>query len=383
MRIALVNPLYGPKPGLNEHGRYRHVEAIAGALARGHDVVVIQAGPEDGVESVGGVEFRCVRTPQRSAVRLSGGAVGIYLLSRNGQQRILEAVSGARPQAVHMNGLTLLVPLAAIGAWCEKSAIPLTVSYHGGAPRRAPWLHKAQRRMLARCRAAFFPLARYAQPWLDSGLLKPEQVIACPEVSSVFAGAKRASARGRTGMIGRPVFAWNGRLHALKDPMTALRGFAAIRKTWPDARLYMIYLTNEIESDVRTAMMADPSLQGAVELRGRIPHGAVEDFLNSADFLLQTSRQEIGSYALLEAMSCGVIPVVSDIPIHRAMTDEGRCGILFPVGDHASLAERVLGFDLADIESFSARVREHFAADWSYDRVAEIYETAFAAARRR
>jgi glycosyltransferase involved in cell wall biosynthesis len=116
-------------------------------------------------------------------------------------------------------------------------------------------------------------------------------------------------------------------------------------------------------------------------MRGRIPHDAVEDFLNSADFLLQASLKEIGSYSVLEAMSCGVIPVVSDIATHRAMTDHGRCGVLFPPRDPSALADRVLALDAAEIARLSADAREFFVQHWSYEHIAQVYEAGFASAR--
>jgi glycosyltransferase involved in cell wall biosynthesis len=138
----------------------------------------------------------------------------------------------------------------------------------------------------------------------------------------------------------------------------------------------MIYYTSEMQTQIIEAIAADPNLGDAVEMRGTIAPAAVEDFLNSADFLIQTSLREVAGYSVLEAMSCGVIPVVTDIPSFRAMTDGGRTGVLFPVGDHRLLAERTL--DLANVEDLSRKVRAFFEQTLSYDAIARIYESAFA-----
>jgi glycosyltransferase involved in cell wall biosynthesis len=115
----------------------------------------------------------------------------------------------------------------------------------------------------------------------------------------------------------------------------------------------------------------------SVEMRGTIRPDAVEDYLNGSDFLIQTSLRELGSYSLLEAMSCGVVPVVTDIPLFRVLTDSGRLGLLFPIGDHACLAERVLQFDLRTLAEFSQQIREAFEQSFSYDSIARTYEAAF------
>ena len=104
----------------------------------------------------------------------------------------------------------------------------------------------------------------------------------------------------------------------------------------------------------------------------------MEDFLNSSDFLLQSSLREVAGYSVLEAMSCGVIPVVTDIPSFRAMTDDGRCGILFPTENHERMAARTLSVDLANVGQLSRQVREFFVRALSYDAIAKTYEAAFA-----
>jgi glycosyltransferase involved in cell wall biosynthesis len=42
---------------------------------------------------------------------------------------------------------------------------------------------------------------------------------------------------------------------------------------------------------------------------------------------------------LLEAMACGLLPVVSDIPANRPWIDHRRNGLLFPTADAVRLAE--------------------------------------------
>ena len=381
MKIGIINPFYDVRPTslLEIPGRYRHVEALSAALARrGHEVVVIQPFYEDRTESRNSVEFRYVRTQHRSAPRLAGGVLGVDLLMRSNLAPMLKVLNEVRPDAVHMFALPLLQPLFALGAWCAAAGRPLTASFHGGAPRWEFWLRGLQRRILQRCHAVFFTTIAHARPWLRAGLLREDQIVTCMEVSSSFAPADRQAARIRTKMHGNPVFAWNARLHPTKDPFTVLRGFELIRRRWKEARLYMIYAEDDLEREVRDELDRHPDLAGAVELRGAIAPKAVEDFLNSADFLVQGSRQEVAGYSVLEAMSCGVIPVVTDIPSFRAMTGDGACGILFPVGDYHAMAERTLACDLRNLATLSEKVRDRFVQHLSYDAIARTYEAALA-----
>ena len=377
MHICIINPYYDAvaETTLEVTGRYRHVEAIASALSRrGHQVTVIQAFGGNKTEHRNGVQFCYALTPQRSPSQLSGGIMGTDLLFPPNLKSIIDTLEEVQPDAVHMNGITLLQPLAAIGRWCASKRRPLTVSHHGGSPSRLPWVRTAHRKALSQCRAAFFTTEQHAEEWISSGLLRRDQLRTCMEVSSTFAPADRVSARTKTNIHGNPVFVWNAGLHKRKDPLTALRGFSLIRKQWIEARLYMIYVSNEMEPELRKAIADDPCLRSGVEMRGFIPPPSVEDFLNSADFIVQSSLSEFSGYSILEAMACGVIPVVTDIPSFRAMTNSGRFGILFPRGDYESMARDVSKIDLAKIALFSQAVRAHFVQSLSYEALAKTYE---------
>jgi len=72
--------------------------------------------------------------------------------------------------------------------------------------------------------------------------------------------------------------------------------------------------------------------------------GAVADvtpYLREADVYLSTSLSEGMSNALLEAMSHGVMPVVSRVSGAEDLVEEGVSGFLLPPGDEATLAARL------------------------------------------
>src|SRR5690606_5466872 len=103
---------------------------------------------------------------------------------------------------------------------------------------------------------------------------------------------------------------------------------------------------------------------------GRRPHAEMEALFNSADFFLQASRREYGGYAALEAMACGALPVVTDIPSFRQMTGNGRYGILFPPGDRDTLARRVLAVEPGAIPALATAGQERFGREFSYPAMA-------------
>ena len=132
-----------------------------------------------------------------------------------------------------------------------------------------------------------------------------------------------------------------GRLDPVKDPLTTLGGFSRLLRVRPEARLTLAWNEGPLEASVRRRV-AEPDLRGRVELRGRVTREEVRGLLAAADALVQASVREVCGIAVLEALAAGVPPVVSDIPAFRMLTDHGRFGRLFPVGDPVGLAHAAL-----------------------------------------
>src|SRR4051812_29978286 len=99
----------------------------------------------------------------------------------------------------------------------------------------------------------------------------------------------------------------------------------------PDARLWCRYGDAPLLEDVERRIASSPVLRERVTLLGRCTHAEMEAHYRAADLFVQPSHQEGCSYSTIEALACGVIPLVSDIPSNRRLV--GGAGALVPVGD--------------------------------------------------
>ena len=83
------------------------------------------------------------------------------------------------------------------------------------------------------------------------------------------------------------------------------------------------------------------NLESRVNFVGEVRQNDLPDFLRAADVYVSASSSDGTSSSLLEAMACGLFPIVSDITANRPWVQHGRNGLLFAVGDAASLADAI------------------------------------------
>jgi glycosyltransferase involved in cell wall biosynthesis len=245
----------------------------------------------------------------------------------------------------------------------------IIVQHHAEKPGRGKLL-PLQRWASRYVSAYLFHSREQARPWLELGVIpSPSVVHEVTEGSSPFVPLDRWQARQATGMCGGPAFLWVGRLNANKDPLTVLRGFSSYARENEHAKLYMIYGEDTLLPQVRS-LLEELHLQDQVVLVGKVAHKELDAWLSGADFFLSGSHYEGSGYALIEAMSCGCIPVVTDIPSFRKITAGGQCGFHFRSGDPLSLAN-VLATLPEPTAEWKDKVVRHFREHLSFERIAK------------
>jgi glycosyltransferase involved in cell wall biosynthesis len=133
-----------------------------------------------------------------------------------------------------------------------------------------------------------------------------------------------------------------------------------------------------LRGEVLARIAADRTLQSRVHLLGPVPHEHVEQLMRAADVFVLGSHREGSGYSVIEALACGLPPVVTDIPSFRALTGAGKVGRLWRCGDAAQLGEALLAIAPALSES-RQHVREHFEAELSSRAVGRKLHAAYAA----
>ena len=188
------------------------------------------------------------------------------------------------------------------------------------------------------------------------------------ENSTCFVPANKIASQNKTGMTGSPIFLWVGRLNENKDPLTLLTGFRMLLSDHPEAKLYMIYSEGKLEKSI-IEYLKSAEMSGAVELSGKIKHSELNAYYNSADYFVSGSHYESSGYSLIEAMACGVIPIVTDIPSFRVITGNGTAGGLWIKGNADSFYNMAKEVLLKDREQLTRKTKMIFDSELSFSAI--------------
>lgn len=246
----------------------------------------------------------------------------------------------------------------------------ILVQNHNEKPGR--FLRKVLQRIADRyVNAHLFTSVEQAERWLEKGVIsRSGKVKQLFEGSSAFRHADRNEARKRTGIGPGAVYLWVGRLIQIKDPLTVVRAFVRFVKQGHKADLYMVFQTTDLLNEIKLLLEAHPGVASSVHLVGKVDHDELVHWYNSADFFVLGSRDEATNISLCEAMSCGCIPIVTDIPAFRTMTGYGKCGLLFPPGDEERLSATLMESMQLDPAHERQKVLDQFRHELSFTAIA-------------
>ena len=252
------------------------------------------------------------------------------------------------PVAISFVGSTnVLLVAAAIGLGVR------TIVSERNDPRRqvlpAPW--NRLRRLIYRCADVVTANSAEAIEAL-AGFVPRAKLRLLPNPRRA---APPAAAQARRGRIILAV----GRLHAQKGFDVLLDGFAAAAASRPGWRLEV--LGDGALGDALAEQARQLGISDRVTWRGFVADPF--PFYDAADLFVLPSRHEGTSNALMEAMSRGLAPVVSDAASRGLVTNEGN-GLVVPAENAAALAAALgrLMDDGALRDRLGAAARDAYAA---------------------
>jgi phosphatidylinositol alpha-mannosyltransferase len=371
VKVGLVCPYSFDVPG----GVQAHVVDLARALrGLGHEVDVLAPAEEDTrlpefVTSAG----RAMGIPYNGSVaRLAFGPVSYARVRRWVREHDFDVLHLHEPVAPSLSMLALMI---ADG--------PIVATFHTSTARsRAllafqavlqPFLEKITARI------AVSALARRVQvEHLGGDAVEIPNGVDVPFFADAQPLPGYPRSGGTIGFVGRFT-------EPRKGMPTLLGALRLLLPELPDLRLLVVG-RGEVDALRRAA---GPELAERLVALGQVDDATKARMLRSVDvYCAPNTTGESFGIILAEAMAAGAAVVASELDAFRRVLDDGRAGVLAPLGDPTALAEALHGVLTDDRwrADLVAQGRARVAAfDWSLvaGQVVRVYETAMAADPRR
>jgi glycosyltransferase involved in cell wall biosynthesis len=353
-------------------GGQRYVLDLVQRLDRSRFVPLVACSPGGPlVEEVRKAGAHCFTLPIKRPVSLAGVRALARLLREH------------RPAVMHANGLVAAVHCALAAGKAGKP--PVIYSQHG--------LHYHNYGLLTR------PLRLAAEGWVCR---RVQMVVSCSEVDRRECEGRGWLSDGRScvlsygtdplplpsdervrqmraelGAADGPLLLAVGRLHPQKGFSYLLRAMAQVRPKLPSAVLALVG-----DGPLRVSLQALSSHLGLdANVRFLGFRNDLWELLAASNMVVISSLWEGLPYFLLQAMASERPIVCTRVGACADVLDEGRCGILVPPADEASLGEAVLSLardralagDLA--QCARKRALSHFRASDMTRQVESLYES--------
>jgi glycosyltransferase involved in cell wall biosynthesis len=278
--------------------------------------------------------------------------------------RLHRYVRNLRADIIIVHGLCF--PVQVLMLRIQIPAAKLFAIHHAEKPFRFP-KNLIQRLVDRFLRGYFFASAELGKMWVDSGLIASQRKVhEVMEVSSVFYPTRDSNDLASIANN----YIWVGRLDENKDPLTLVVAFIRFLPHSPKSKLYLIYREGHLRSEIDKVIIENKCNDRIVVIED-VAHDDLLDYYNQAAFVISTSYYEGSGTAVCEGMSCGCIPILSNIPSFRMMTANGEIGLLFDPADVQGLYNALLRSQKIDKVNERGKVLNQFREKLSCEAITE------------
>lgn len=345
-------------------GAQEHVRILArGLIERGHDVGIVVEAPSalaDDLAASGATVL-----PWSSIERNIDP-----LADFRARTELRRAVDGFGPQVLHLHSAKAGI----LGRGLVRSGATIYTNHHAPYGPARQWSH----RLVAR------PAEQLSLRWLDGIISVGARDM--PLIRKIAPNVPLRLIRNAVPFTGEPaspatpvpVALWVARMRRPKDPLQAVEAWEHVVRARPDARLLMCGEGPMVER-LQDRIEGSPAKE-RIEYLGRVPDlRAVQE--QASLFLLATAVEGGITMATLEAMTHGLVPVVSDAG-DAWLHDLHRMGVVVPRRSPKAMAAAVLALldDPAELASKRSRAIDYARNGWStqdmVDATVDFYQYA-------
>ncbi|MEM1589204.1 MAG: glycosyltransferase family 4 protein [Candidatus Bathyarchaeia archaeon] len=325
MKVLQIARQFYPSVGGVErfvHSLSRHL------IQRGHHVAVVTLN-------------RCFYLNRDLPSRDIVEEIEVYRIPYWGRQRLFLAPGVLRfvrnYDLLHIHNVDFFLDFLALTKWWHRK--PIILSTHGGFfhTRRLAFLKQQYFNLVTRLtiKAVNAVVADSSHDWrlfsrITDKVVQIDNGIDFSDFSDII----------KNPIPGLLVYV--GRLASNKRVDNLIRAFALVQARYPSARLIIIGADFEgIQPDLE--QMADKlGVAANVMFTGVVNQEELRYYLSRAHLFLSASEYEAFGISVLEAMSCGTVPVVNDIDPFRTIIIHGENGFLVDFSNPNLAADVIL-----------------------------------------
>ncbi len=165
----------------------------------------------------------------------------------------------------------------------------------------------------------------------------------------------------------------HGRIVAVKDLKTLILAGKILREKGIQFKIIIAGIGSDLMD--LTQVKHQMKLDDEVEFAGLLNEDEIINHLQQSDVYVNCSLIEGMSTSLLQAMSCGLPCIVSDIPANRALVSPGFNGSIFEVGNAEALADKIhqILIDPQLVNLLSKNARKYAEENLSNQKMIENY----------
>ena len=220
---------YDPESWLK---RIKAYNGILESLSKTHTVISFERINYEGLYEQNGVQYHFINSKENKTL-IPG--------------RMHQQIKMLQPDIVVVHGLHFPLQVIQLRSMLGKK-VKIIVQHHAEKPFSG--FKKTLQQWADRCIDAYlFTSYEMGMDWKEI-ITDKKKIIEVMEASSVFQPMPKDFALSKTKVLAQPGFLWVGRLDANKDPLTVVSAFLQFTKKQSQARLYMIYHTDELKHEI-------------------------------------------------------------------------------------------------------------------------------------
>ena len=159
-----------------------------------------------------------------------------------------------------------------------------------------------------------------------------------------------------------------------------IKGFKIVKDENPNMDLNLKIGGSGSQLDNLKSLVKELDLQDSVEFLGRIPLNEVSNIFNTFDIAVFPSLRESFGVAAIEAQSCGIPVIVSNVGGHPEVIVDGKTGIIIESKNSRQISDAILKLlndkNLRESMSIQGRnfIKENYEINLNFYDIENIYK---------